>query len=164
MAAYLSGIPIQPDFQSIISMIPVYVLIGPLSEEPGWRGYALPHLLEKSNALKAGLITGILWALWHLPAYIISGTPQEAANPFEAFLGFILIALGMNLLQAWVFIRTKGSALLAGILFHLSYNISMTLSGDPHLWLGFLFLLVAAAVFARPQNRSFIGRLEPASE
>ena len=134
------------------------LLIGPLSEEPGWRGYALPNLLTSNSLLKSGLISGILWGIWHLPAYLIAGTPQESSNPTEAFLGFGLVAIGLNLLQAWIFSRTQGSALVAGIYFHWIYNTSMELAGDPHLWMGIL-LVVAAGVIIVIDRKLFLNNL-----
>jgi len=143
LAALLSGQTPGFDPKLILWAIFPGLLIGPVSEEPGWRGYALPNLLKNNNLLKSGLITGILWGIWHLPAYVIAGTPQEAGNPAQAFLGFGLVAIGLNLLQAWVFAHTQGSALVAGIFFHWIYNTSMELTGDPHLWMGILLVVVA---------------------
>ena len=46
----------------------IFVLIG-LGEEPAWRGYALPRLIEGRPALAGALILGLLHALWHLPLF-----------------------------------------------------------------------------------------------
>jgi membrane protease YdiL (CAAX protease family) len=143
LAALLSGQSLSFDPQVILLAIFPGMLVGPLSEEPGWHGYALPHLLKSNSLFRSGLITGVLWGIWHLPAYILSGTPQEAGNPLEAYVGFVLVAIGLNLLQAWIFSHTGGSALVAGILCHLAYNTSMELAGDPHLWMGILLLIAA---------------------
>ena len=91
-----------------------------------------------------------------MPAYVIAGPPQESGNPAEAFLSFGLVAIGMNLLQAWVFSRTQGSALVAGIFFHWVYNTSMELAGDPHLWMGVL-LAVAAGITIIVDRKRFLG-------
>ena len=40
---------------------------GPLGEEAGWRGYALPRLQRQFHPVAAALILGFLWANWHLP-------------------------------------------------------------------------------------------------
>lgn len=49
---------------------------GPLPEELGWRGFALDRLQRRTTALRASLILGTLWALWHLPLFYMPGTYQ----------------------------------------------------------------------------------------
>jgi len=50
------------------------LFLGPL-EEFGWRGFALPVLQRKLSPFWAGLILGVIWAVWHLPSLFISGMP-----------------------------------------------------------------------------------------
>ena len=50
---------------------------GPLGEELGWRGFALPRMLARWRPLKASLILGLIWGIWHLPAFLIVGLPQN---------------------------------------------------------------------------------------
>jgi membrane protease YdiL (CAAX protease family) len=38
------------------------MVVMPLVEEPGWRGFALPRLQTRFGALAASLILGVLWA------------------------------------------------------------------------------------------------------
>src|SRR5215217_1813102 len=49
--------------------------LGGTWEEPGWRGYALPHLQVGLSALLASLILGVLWAFWHLPLMVVGEVP-----------------------------------------------------------------------------------------
>ena len=58
-----------------IVLFPLYLFVGgPLAEEPGWRGFALPRLLKNHSALFSTLVIGVIWALWHLPLFAVPGT------------------------------------------------------------------------------------------
>lgn len=80
---------------------------GPLGEELGWRGFALPQLLEGRSALSAGLILGVVWGVWHLPAFVIVGTPQSHLSLPAFMLGIV----ALSVLMTWVFNGTRGSVL-----------------------------------------------------
>jgi membrane protease YdiL (CAAX protease family) len=99
----------------LLIVFPLTLLIGgPLGEEPGWRGYALPRLQTGRSALAASLILGALIALWHLPLLLTSEEPVPAAAFFpEIIAGMIVIS--------WVYNNTQGSVLLA-VLIHTSHN------------------------------------------
>ena len=48
----------------------VFVLfLGGALEEPGWRGFGLPVLQERYSPLRATLILGLVWGVWHIPVY-----------------------------------------------------------------------------------------------
>lgn len=93
------------------------LLSSPMGEELGWRGYALPRLQERSTALRASIILGMVWSVWHLPLYLTYGHPL--ANVFFGWLPLGLIPT--TILFTWVFNHTRGSLLLA-LLFHAAIN------------------------------------------
>lgn len=86
-------------------------------EEIGWRGFALPHLQKRYNALLATLIVGILWGFWHLPLVFMMGNPMSE-YPFLWFISIVADAF----IYTWLYNSTKGSILLVA-LFHGAGNI-----------------------------------------
>ena len=92
------------------------LLLGPI-EELGWRGLALPLLQQKYAPFWAGLIIGIIWAVWHLPAFLISGTPHSA----WAFAPFFGGVIAMSIIMTAIFNDSRGS-LLMPFLMHFQAN------------------------------------------
>jgi membrane protease YdiL (CAAX protease family) len=90
---------------------------GPLGEELGWRGFALPRLLAGRSALSASLILGLIWGLWHLPAFFFSGLPQNQLS----IVAFLVGTIALSVLMTWVFQNTGGSVLLS-VLIHWLFN------------------------------------------
>jgi hypothetical protein len=91
---------------------------GPMGEEFGWRGFALPRLLERYSPFNASLRLGLIHAAWHLPLFFIPGMPQTQAS-FPLFtLGVVAIAI----FDTALYLRT-GANLLLAILVHLMANI-----------------------------------------
>ena len=79
------------------SLLPL-LLLGPLSEAFGWRGFLSPHLRAKWNGLVSSIIVGFVWAFWHFPLFYLVGTSQyELQVPFSGFLvGLIAISILMT--------------------------------------------------------------------
>jgi len=102
-----------------------YILVtGPLCEELGWRGYALPRLLKHFSPFVASLILGVIWGVWHLPSFFVGGTVQAALSlPF-----FLLNAIFLSIFVTWVFLHTDGSVLIT-VLVHYTVNICAAVIG-----------------------------------
>ena len=94
------------------------VFSGPLGEEPGWRGYALPKMLERQGALAASLMLGVLWAAWHLPLGLVGDLTVYGS--IHAVLAAVVFT--------WLWQNTRGSVLLA-ILMHASHQNSVRYLG-----------------------------------
>jgi len=93
---------------------------GPVFEEIGWRGFALPRLQRLYGPLVGSLILGALWGLWHLPLFVIPSWDTPHGSPLDV-AWFLIWAVSITLLLTWVFNNTKGSVLMA-ILAHGSVN------------------------------------------
>ena len=120
-------------FQGLASLVPpmpwliliVYVLFhGPLGEEPGWRGFALPRLQRRYGPLVGSLILGPLWALWHLPLFWVPAWnfPPTLLN----IVLFVISATAFTIIMTWVFNNTKGSLLIA-ILVHATFDTTFVI-------------------------------------
>jgi membrane protease YdiL (CAAX protease family) len=83
-------------------------------EEIGWRGYVLPRLQTKYNALVSSLIVGLIWGIWHFPKFLAPGNDSS-------FALFMVKVMADAVLYTWLFNNTKGSLLLV-TLFHASGN------------------------------------------
>jgi membrane protease YdiL (CAAX protease family) len=95
------------------------LVVFPIGEEFGWRGFAYPRLVERFGLVKGSLLLGLLWGFWHL-AYGI--TPQKAGfEPFEFLLGMVELPL-YSLLIAWVMERSHRSMAVA-IAFHAGAHL-----------------------------------------
>ena len=102
----------------VISAIP-----GAFMEELGWRGFALPHLQIKNNALIASVILGLLWGAWHIPSMIFSGE-TNILNIIWSVVNFI----PGTILFTWLYNNAQGSLLLV-TLFHASTQYSNNFLG-----------------------------------
>lgn len=98
-------------FQSLLAALLLGSVKGPV-EELGWRGFAQPLLQRKFAPIWSGLILGVIWGFWHLPAFLLSGTEQSAWSFAPFFAGTIAISLIMTQL----FNSSGGSILLAAIM------------------------------------------------
>ena len=101
-----------------VAFVSTFILGGPLGEEPGWRGFALPRLQSLHGPLVGSVILGVLWALWHLPLFW-SGvwTPPTIPN----IVMFVLMITALTIIMTWVFNNAKGSLLIT-MLMHASFN------------------------------------------
>lgn len=102
------------------------VVLGGGQEEPGWRGFALPRMQESMGTLRASVVLGMLWGLWHLPVFVLIPGYHSAGTGVTSIAISVLVftavdAVGQSLLLTWLFNHTRGSILFA-VLAHASLN------------------------------------------
>lgn len=93
--------------------------VAPLGEEFGWRGYALPRMLKRWSPLVAGTILGLVWTLWHVPAFLFSGIVM---TPVSDLGWYALGTVALSLLMTWLHVHGRGSLLVAGLIPHAVIN------------------------------------------
>jgi membrane protease YdiL (CAAX protease family) len=117
------------------------MVLMPLIEEPGWRGFALPRLQPRYGALRASLLLGVLWALWHTMMFILQG-----ATPLIFFVSIVNIIVG-SVVFSWIYNHTRGSLLIA-VLAHVGVHWNNPTHALPDRLTPFVVYTVAIAVLA----------------
>ena len=153
---------LQPWYVAFIAF--GYVLFtSVLGEEIGWRGFALPRLQSRYNALMSSLVLAAVWSLWHLPLFFMQGN-FHSEIPLFVFFGQGLL---VTILLTWFYNNTDGSLLIAHI-FHTSTNVTFFMlpvlpsaaGGDlrPMLIMLVLAAIVIAVVLAAYRPATLAGR------
>lgn len=124
--------------QAYVLALLLMMIKGPV-EELGWRGLALPLLQRRMTPVWAGLVIGVIWAFWHTPAFLLSGTVYSTWSYMPFFVGTVALSMIMTPL----FNSSHGSILIAA-LFHLQMINPLWPDAQPYdTW---LFVVVAAIV------------------
>lgn len=123
---------------ALLPAIGFMLILGPV-EEFGWRGFALPILQRRLAPFWASIVLGVIWAIWHLPAFMVSGTPQAAWG----FLPFFMGSVACSVILTALFNDARGSILLA-ILFHFQMNNPLWPDAQPYDM--YVYVLAAALI------------------
>jgi uncharacterized protein len=99
---------------------------GPVGEEAGWRGFALPRLQKRFDPLLASVILGALWGLWHLPLHLTGYYDQVFGNPLNGILSQMFSTFPLALVFTWLYNRSGGN-LLVMVLLHTAVNVTSSI-------------------------------------
>lgn len=147
----LSRIP-----QGLLMVVPIMtmtVITGGLNEELGWRGFLLPRMQGRYNALVAGLIVGVFHGFWHIPLFFVDGlSPYQELigymGAIPAILGYALFYVTpWSILYTCLLNNTKGSLLLMAI-HHGSqaWVLALWNSSNPKSFIGLGAAMTIAAI------------------
>ncbi|MGH1465138.1 MAG: lysostaphin resistance A-like protein [Cognatishimia sp.] len=117
----------------LVVMIGFNLILGPLGEELGWRGYFQDRLSPNIGWLIASLLVGVIWFVWHLPLWMIESPHAQIALPLYAghvMCYAVIIGAAYTL---------SGGSILPAILIHLTVNLAANLAifvgfRDPNSW------------------------------
>ncbi len=96
------------------------LLVTAFAEEIGWRGFALPKLVEKHGLLVAAIILGVIWAAWHLPLFLVIANYRDLGVAVLPM--FFLSLVGGSIFLAWLY-RASGGSVLICALWHATYDL-----------------------------------------
>ena len=114
------------------------LFLGPI-EEFGWRGVAQPILQRHMAPIWAGLLIGVVWGLWHIPAFYLSGAVQSGWS----FTPFLIGNISLAVIVTPLFNASRGSILLPAV-FH--FQLINPLWPDAQPYDTYFFVLVAIAI------------------
>jgi membrane protease YdiL (CAAX protease family) len=139
-------LPFSPWYQ-VLPALALALFLGPI-EEFGWRGVALPILQRRFAPFWAGLILGIICAAWHIPAFLLSGSPLSDWSFVPYFGGVVAIYV----ILTPFFNASKGSLLIA-YLYH--FQMMNPIFPDAQPWDNILWMAVAVIVVWLNRRKMF---------
>lgn len=130
-----------PHLLPLSAILPAFALffLGAVAEEIGWQGYAYPRLALRYSPLRAALIIGVVWALWHIIPFALMG--RGATWIMWHSLGMIL----MRIIIVWLFVNT-GQSILIAVLFHMMSNSVWGIFTNFDPWYDPLFMCVVLLI------------------
>ncbi len=140
-------------------VLPVWLATFGFGEEIGWRGFALPHLQRTMSASKSTLILGLLWCVWHIPAFFYLETYQ--ALDWMMLPGFFFGVLCGAVLLTWLYNGTGGSVLMVAIWHALFDLTSASAAGRDVIPLVITAGVIAWALFIANTTRPWGFRFQP---
>jgi membrane protease YdiL (CAAX protease family) len=122
----------EPDFSTANSwgLYPANLLLVALlfggNEEPGWRGFALPALLERFHPLLAAIVLGFIHSAWHLPLL----------SQYDTTFGWYLFnVIPLTVVLNWFYLKSRRSVIPV-MLLHASTNVIENFVPTPMVVLG----------------------------
>lgn len=129
------------DYTQFIKQLPSIlplIILGPLSEEFGWRGFLQKRVNTEFSPILGSLVIGITWSLWHLPLFFMLGTSQHDFN--MPFIPFLISVISSSFIYTYVYNKSQGS-LFSAILLH---------------WVGTYFMQVIGSQVTRSDTYNYL--------
>lgn len=142
-----------PQFSFISFLLYNLVFFG-FGEEVGWRGFALPRLQAKYNALWASVLLTLFWALWHWPLFLYR--PGFMGMGIGGAFGWLVSLLTGSVLLTWLYNSSKSSLLVCAI-FHSTIDIAFLADFDDQNIINYTGMLItmwgiATILIFKPKN------------
>ena len=148
-----------PNFNLLTFFIYNLLFFG-FGEEVGWRGFALPRLQFKMNALTASIVLTVFWALWHLPLFFYR--PGYTTMDIAGIFGWVFSLLTGSILLTWLYNSSRASILICAV-FHSTIDIAFTTDlADKSIvnYMGMLITVwgILTIIIFKPKNLAAVER------
>lgn len=118
--------PVTLGLLATVGLLPSAVFA--LGEEIGWRGLLVPELARVTSFMKVGLISGLVWSVYHYPLIVFSDYTSGAPR-WYALLVFTWMVTVSSFIYAWF--RLKSGSVWTAVLLHASHNLFVQEIFDP---------------------------------
>ncbi len=139
------------------------ILLASIIEEIGWRGYGEDAIAAYYSWFKESIIFGIVWSLWHLPLFWVSGTYHFMLKELDIIyaLNFLISVMPLGFLTTWVYVKNNRS-ILASVIFHIFVNLMQErigLSAQTKCIETFVLIMFAVIIVKRNKD-IFLSKLD----
>lgn len=135
------------DYSQFIKQLPSIIpliILGPLSEEFGWRGFLQKRVNTEFTPVIGSIVIGVTWALWHLPLFYLPGTSQ---HDFDIpFIPFFISLIFTSFIYTYVYIKSHGSLFSAILLHWVGTYIMQVISSQASRSAAYNYLEVLPAI------------------
>ncbi|MGE7131408.1 CPBP family intramembrane glutamic endopeptidase [Lysinibacillus xylanilyticus] len=130
-----------------------HLLSGPLGEELGWRGFAQMELQKKHAPLKASIIIGFWWGMWHLPIWFTTG--YVGIDLIKYILLFMIAIMSTKIVMTAF--HNLNQNLIVPIIIHQFFNFFLGLINGKLIDLLmynaiFYFIVAVLIIIINPKN------------
>lgn len=134
------------------------LLSGPLGEEIGWRGFALMELQKKHSPLKASIIIGFWWGMWHLPIWFTTG--YVGIDLIKYILFFMIAILSTTIIMTAFYNLNQN--LIIPIIIHQFFNFFIGIINgnliDLIMYNAIFYLVVAVLIIVINPKKVLYGK------
>ena len=95
-------------------------MIFSFGEELGWRGFLVPELNKHVNFTQTGLISGVIWTVYHYPLLIGFAAPQLGVSVWPLLISSMIGGVSLSFIMAWL--RLKSGSVWTAVFFHAALN------------------------------------------
>ncbi len=96
-------------------------LVSASGEEIGWRGLLVPELAKVTSLRNTAIISGVIWALWHMPLMIGANYHGEGTPIAYSLLCFAAMVVALSFVMAWITLKSR--SFWPAALLHASHNL-----------------------------------------
>jgi membrane protease YdiL (CAAX protease family) len=167
-AAYDFGRSGPPVFLSYFLPLPrwpaLFMLLGVLVEEIGWRGYLQPRFISRYGLYRGIFLVGVVWAVFHFPgdSYWSSTSAQILIHSTWRLLNCISVGFALS----WLTLRSR--SVWPAALAHGTSNALLTsgFGGLTSRWIVILVWIVIDLLLFRfwPPDANYVATPEPTPE